>query len=184
MQHWSDNVAPEQQYMIVELITNLAADGLVLCFLHSYPHLQVANKDAIESARPSTVCGNDALRDGDVSALFNQLHQYLSYSPGATGQVFQILENAPVRQLIVSWPAGQLASSSASEFAKLASNADLGAASGRGLGSSIFGHTSCIRRFKSLGVVNVGDGTGLKKVESIFVPHGQSHGCPSPSRAS
>jgi hypothetical protein len=165
--------------MPVELVINLAADGLVLCFIHTYPFLQVFDRDATARARSIDTCGDDNLSIADVHTLFHRLHQTIPPS-SRVERVFQLLANGPRRQLLMSWPSDQFQEAAANEFAKLASSTQLGNATDSS-STTPRGTTSCTKRYKSLGFVSLGDGAGLKNVESVFIPHGQAIYYPSPT---
>lgn len=163
---WTVAETGDQEYMVVELVVNLAADGVALCFLHTYPSLRRLDPHAMEHARRQSSCGG---RDviPDVHALFQRLHQTVA-PPSRTGRVLQILAHTPARQLLMSWPSGGHYSAVAEEFAQLASSAkidDSDPSTGRP-------PLSCLQRFKSEGHVHWREEGGPHFVESVYTPHG------------
>lgn len=163
---WSDaeKVTVDPDYMVVDVVINWAADGLVLCFMHAVVdiHPQEDNDEQRKNGW-SNWCGTPELARTQRELLFDRLLMCLPHSREPEN-IFQILANTPERPLLLSWPPDQASGSSpaARDFARLAENVQMNT-------NATDAKTSCTRRYKSLqdcsGVVG--------KVESIFIPHGE-----------
>ncbi|KAK2462978.1 hypothetical protein APHAL10511_005030 [Amanita phalloides] len=157
----ADRASLDQHYMVVDIVTNWAADGLVLCFIHA-----AAENDSDEQKKSDWTnwCGTPVM---DVHQIQRLCHALLMYIPqGSMSRVFQILSNSQERSLLISWPPDQVHNDGAPtgrDFAKLVETVEFG--TNPSLNDA---KTTCARRYRSIRPLPF----FAEAVESIFVPHG------------
>lgn len=178
----ADKIAVDKDYMVVDIVINWAADGLVLCFIHAHVDLdELSDNNEHVKSEWTNWCGTPYMPPEQIQLLFNSLIAWVpqprnnsSSTPAQPTRVFQILSNAPSRPLLVSWPpdpppsqpVAYYSTPTGRDFAQLADGVNIGAA----VRDSADAKTSCTRRYKSMQPM-----PGLKgEVESIFIPHGAS----------
>lgn len=168
----AEKIAVDENYMVVDIAINWAADGLVLCFIHAIVDLAPADNSPSPRSDWSNWCGTPWMPHDQIQLLFRRL--VICVPPQkALNRVFQILSNVPERPLLLSWPPDSPPSSSSSSHIPSPTGADFAALAGGvnitgSVSDNIDGKTSCTRRYRSTEVID-----GLKlRVESIFIPHG------------
>ncbi|KAL1711896.1 hypothetical protein EV715DRAFT_214673 [Schizophyllum commune] len=170
------STATDSDYMPVDIVINWAAEGLVLCFIHSIVE-QEPGKDNDEGSNPNW-CGTPVMTLDHFQLLFRRLLVCVPQA-GSGIRVFQILSNQQERQLMLSWPPDQGHGPMGRDFSRLAEKVAMGGSPGE-----TDAKTSCTRRFRSMQTM---PGIGAD-VESIFIPHGSivfaCHKVNAPSRTS
>lgn len=155
-------VSLDPNYMVVDIVTNWAAEGLVLCFIHATAE---HDSEDLKKSEWTNWCGTPVL---DMQQIHRLYHALLMYIPqGNMTRVFQILSNSQERALLVSWPPDPVQSDpgpSGRDFAKLVETVEFGASPGMSDAK-----TTCARRYRSIRPLPLFADT----VESIFVPHGK-----------
>ena len=167
---WNDaeKVVLDENYMVVDIVTNYAADGIVLCFIHASVDLTPQDSDPIQKTDWTNWCGTPSLPPHEIQALLSSLATYAHPSSSSMSRVFQIFENSSSRSLLMSWPPDSPHDSlSSSRLASMTASVDLGNAQ-----NSPDAKTSCTRRYKYLQCLQGID--QQPQVESIFIPHGES----------
>ncbi|KAF8348816.1 hypothetical protein F5887DRAFT_1059806 [Amanita rubescens] len=154
-------VSLDPNYMVVDIVTNWAAEGLVLCFIHATAE---HDSEDLKKSEWTNWCGTPVL---DMQQIHRLYHALLMYIPqGNMTRVFQILSNSQERALLVSWPPDPVQNDpgpSGRDFAKLVETVEFGASPGLSDAK-----TTCARRYRSIRPLPLFADT----VESIFVPHG------------
>ncbi|PFH53050.1 hypothetical protein AMATHDRAFT_73596 [Amanita thiersii Skay4041] len=160
----SEKIAIDANYMAVDIVTNWAADGLVLCFIHATVDLTPSDNDEQKKTGWTNWCGTYMMDVEQIERLYRSLLMFIP--PSSMSRVFQILSNSPDRPLLLSWPpepSVQGQGPSGRDFAKLVETVEFG--TNPSLNDA---KTSCTRRYRSMrGMPYFADA-----VESIFIPHG------------
>ncbi|KAH7884509.1 hypothetical protein F5I97DRAFT_1463145 [Phlebopus sp. FC_14] len=162
----ADKIALDNHYMAVDIVTNWAAEGLVLCFLHAVVDLGPADNDEQHKTPWTNWCGTPMMNAEQLQLLYQRL-QYYCPQPGALSRVFQILSisNHQDYRLLVSWPPDTSHEYSnkpaAKDFAKRAEDVQPST-------HDSSAKTSCTRRWRIVGTMPAIVG----EVESVFIPHG------------
>ncbi|KAF9514547.1 hypothetical protein BS47DRAFT_858055 [Hydnum rufescens UP504] len=182
------------EYLPCDIVINWVAENLVLCFLHAIIDLSPQDNDERHKSHWTNWCSTITLRKEDSTLLYSRLFKADSIAPPSSSggtfnphritdstsptRVFQILANAPTRQILFSWPAENYYPA---DFARLAANVRIDSSAapqsqndypdpGNGGSPLTQAKTSCTRRYKSLQSFQ---SNGLvREVESIFIPHG------------
>ncbi|KAI0033555.1 hypothetical protein K488DRAFT_69807 [Vararia minispora EC-137] len=170
--HWpdADKIAIDADYMAVDLIVNVAADDLLLCFIHAAVDLTPHDNDERHKSSWSNWCGTDAFTAHQVPDLFDRLCR--AVSPSTTmSRVFQIFaaaHSAP-HTLLFSWPPEPQSGHgpSARDFARLSDGVNIDSQS---IVAST-AKTACTRRFK-VGEQPMNAQDAYRLVDSVFIPHG------------
>ncbi|KAF7312311.1 hypothetical protein MIND_00244100 [Mycena indigotica] len=160
----ADKIALDSNYMVVDVVINWAAEGVVLCFIHAIVDLTPNDNDENNKTEWTNWCGTPALSQEHVQLLFRRL---IVCAPSQINmnRVFQILANNEQKQLLISWPPDQGTQSPVGrDFAKLVEDVQIGP----GVAPGNEARTSCTRRYKALQPMPGVAG----EVESIFIPHG------------
>jgi hypothetical protein len=165
-------LSSDPNYMLVDVVTNWVADGLMLCFLHAAMDLN--SVDDCDEAHPShwsNWCQTSAdLLRSQIDTLHRALSTRLPTSVSPL-DVFQVLDSSS-QELLLTWPYDR------AEFVNNPHNVpvvhpfDLVKLASTALQSqdsmSKRAKTTCTRRFKSSQRI----GTD-RRVNSIFIPHGK-----------
>ncbi|KAF8639423.1 hypothetical protein AX17_001513 [Amanita inopinata Kibby_2008] len=161
---WSDTdkIALDANYMAVDIVTNWAAEGLVLCFIHATVDLDPNDNDEQEKTDWTNWCGTPIMDAEQIQRLYRSLLMFIPQSPMT--RVFQILSNTPNRSLLFSWPPEPVQGQGPTgrDFARLVETVEFG--SNQSLSDA---KTSCARRYRSIRGMPFAEA-----VESIFIPHG------------
>ncbi|KAH7106543.1 hypothetical protein BKA62DRAFT_298611 [Auriculariales sp. MPI-PUGE-AT-0066] len=170
----------DNEYMPVNLVINVASDGLILCFIHAVVDIK-PTEDNDEQKRNcwTNWCGTQAggLSHENSTALRQTLSQRnMPHSELPHGRVFQILRHVPGRPCIFSWPSDL----PNNDFAQLANRIEMEvpgftdsstSSAGSTPATATSAKTSCTRRYKS--EMNIPCSDQLERdIESIFVPYG------------
>lgn len=155
----SDKRSFDPTYIPVNIVINWAAEGLVLCFIHSL--LDLLSNDSDDHSRTNW-CGSPAMNEEQIKLLWGRL--LVCCRPSNMSRIFQILDNREGRQLLLNWPPDQGHGPSGRDFSRLVDSAHLGTGPD---GSDA--NTSCTRRYK--GFQNTPSPIG-GEVESIFIHYG------------
>ncbi|KAM6504195.1 hypothetical protein JOM56_001138 [Amanita muscaria] len=160
---WSDSESAvlDHNYMAADIVTNWAAEGLVLCFIHAANDVHSGDHD-VRKSNWGNWCATLDLNTRQVEHLYRALFMYIPRSN--MSRVFQILSNTPERALLLSWPPEQEPGGpTGREFAKLVETVEFGNSP-----SLNDAKTNCARRYRSIRPLPyIADA-----VESIFIPHG------------
>ncbi|KAF8625538.1 hypothetical protein AX15_005305 [Amanita polypyramis BW_CC] len=163
---WPDTnrMAADPNYVVVDIVTNWAAEGLVLCFIHATADVNSNEGDEEKKAEWSNWCGTPAMDLPQIQRLYHALLMYIPHSN--MSRIFQILSNSHERTLLLSWPPDPVPNEGGPfgrDFAKLAETVEFGTSP-----SLSDAKTTCTRRYRSMGSLPF----LAEAVESIFVPHG------------
>lgn len=149
-----DRQVIEEEYHTADIVVNWAAEGVVLCFLHFVP-------EGNSSGGP---CGASSMDVQTAHFMYQRLLSSVPQPENVT-RIFQLLWNAPERQLLVSWPPDRNQGLTSNDFVKIAQQVHIG--------SNGAEKTACIRRYKA--TRTYGDNTAAPlEIESVFIPHGGS----------
>jgi hypothetical protein len=169
-----DKIAVDENYMVVDLITNWVADGLVLCFLHAQVDLSPEDNNQQQPTDWSNWCGTPYMPPEEVSMLYQRLLMcFPEPNPPdfPTTTIFQLLASNPEPSLLISWPPDLPPHIAplplGSEFASLVQHAGIGNSS-----EPQDATTNCTRRYRSKRCLHHTNSSSLIDVESIFIPHG------------
>lgn len=162
-----DKVSVDAYYMVVDIVINWAAEGLVLCFIHAVVDLEPGDNDEHHRTPWTNWCGTPCMHPEQITLLQQRLLYYFPQST-ATTRVFQILFNSNYSQqecrLLLSWP-----SDSSQEYPGMPGAKDF-ARRAVGIQTSTRDNsakTSCTRRWRIQDTM-----PGIGEVESVFIPHG------------
>ncbi|KAI5985362.1 hypothetical protein EDD15DRAFT_2476516 [Pisolithus albus] len=167
-QSWSDSdeASSSELYMPVDIVISWAAGGLVLCFIHAVPELELTNNIDHHRSPWTTWCGTPTMNASHLQLLYQRL-QCCTPQPGVLRRVFQILTNSSNQdyQLLFSWPPD-----TSHEYSNKPSAKDFARRAEGVLPSSHDANvkTSCTKRWRIGGTMPAINGD----VESIFIPHG------------
>lgn len=162
----ADKVSLDKDYMAVDIVTNWAADGLVLCFIHASVDLTPNDNNESSKTPWSNWCGTPQMSADQIDLLYHRLVVCLP-PPPTMSRVFQILSNQGDRPLLMSWPPDPANGPSRRDFAELVKKVQIDTVAG---GNDA--KTSCTRRYQALQNMPAAFGG---EVESIFLPHGKQH---------
>jgi hypothetical protein len=163
-----DKVSVDAYYMVVDIVINWAAEGLVLCFIHAVVDLEPGDNDEHHRTPWTNWCGTPCMHAEQLSLLQQRLLYYFPQSNAAT-RVFQILLNSNYSQqecrLLLSWPPDSsqeyTGMAGAKEFARRAAGIQTSTRDNSA-------KTSCTRRWRIQDTM-----PGIGEVESVFIPHGK-----------
>ncbi|OAX41181.1 hypothetical protein K503DRAFT_686000 [Rhizopogon vinicolor AM-OR11-026] len=161
-----DKVSVDANYMVVDIVINWAAEGLVLCFIHAVVDLEPGDNDEHHRTPWTNWCGTPCMHQEQIALLQQRLLYYFPQST-ATTRVFQILLNSNYSQecrLLLSWPPDN-----SQEYPGMAGAKDF-ARRAAGIQTSTRDNsakTSCTRRWRIQDTM-----PGIGEVESVFIPHG------------
>ncbi|KAG1733612.1 uncharacterized protein EDB91DRAFT_1148406 [Suillus paluster] len=162
-----DKISVDAYYMVVDIVINWAAEGLVLCFIHAVVDLEPGDNDEHHRTPWTNWCGTPSMRPEQISLLQQRLLYYLPQST-ATTRVFQILLNSNYSQqdcrLLLSWPSDSNQEYPGTPGAKDFARRAVGIQTSTRDNSA---KTSCTRRWRIQDTM-----PGLGEVESVFIPHG------------
>ncbi|KAG5354096.1 hypothetical protein C0989_007456 [Termitomyces sp. Mn162] len=162
--HDADKIALDANYMAVDIVINLAAEGLVLCFIHAIVDLSPTDNDEHNKTGWSNWCGTPLMSPAHITQCYHNLFNSVPTAP--MHRVFQILDSRDGRPLLLSWPPDHGQGThhpNGQDFARLVENAQIGATTQDANDAK----TSCTRRYKALQSM-----PPASQVESIFIPHG------------
>ncbi|WFC94339.1 hypothetical protein MBRA1_000969 [Malassezia brasiliensis] len=157
------DAAPE--YMPTDVVVNMVGNRLALCFFHAVSSPEVPS---------STHCGNSAhaFDAAQSQQLWRQLYAATQeHLTRPLHYVFEVLGNAPQRQILLSWPPpeavqGHHASDTyhAEDFARLVQGIHAGPAPGAG------DTTSCTQRFRASHTLTASG--RVRAISSVVIPYG------------
>lgn len=151
--------------MVVDIVINWAAEGLVLCFIHASVDLTPEDNDEVQRTEWTNWCGTPSMSMEQMQLLYRRLLVCIPQT-GTMSRVFQILSNERDRPLLISWPPDPSQGPTSRDFAKLVENVQIG----REVPGGNDAKTSCTRRYRALQDMPPVFGG---EVESIFIPHGE-----------
>lgn len=167
-QSWNDadKASSNEYYMPVDIVISWAAEGLVLCFIHAVPELDLADNNEHPKSPWATWCGTPMMNSSHLQLLYQRLHCCCP-QPGVLSKVFQILTNSSNQdyQLLFTWPPD-----TSHEYSNKPSAKDFARRAEGVLPSSHDGNvkTNCTKRWRIGGTMPAING----EVESVFIPHG------------
>lgn len=173
-----DKVTLDQNYIVVDVAINRAAEGLFLCFIHAVVDINpVDDNSERHKSGWTNWCGTPVMDSNQVQLLYQRLAEHVP-NPGNMRHVFQILLNRPERSLRMSWPPdGSTDGPTSRDFSKLALVELAEEIRIDDVTRAGDAKTSCTRRYKTLQHIDMSpDGRG--QVESVFIPHGSSRSLP------
>ncbi|KAJ7707764.1 hypothetical protein B0H17DRAFT_1033903 [Mycena rosella] len=175
-----DKISLDSNYMACDIVINVAAEGLVLCFIHAIVDLTPKDNDEAHKTGWTNWCGTPTMDPEQIQLLFRRLLVCIP-QPTNINRIFQILNNE--RSLLISWPPDQGHGPAGRDFAKIVEDMQIGRAPTGHEAKANEAKTSCTRRYKALQTMPAVAG----EVESIFIPHGSvifaCHKVNSPSRS-
>ncbi|VDB88418.1 unnamed protein product [Peniophora sp. CBMAI 1063] len=166
--YWADadKIAIDVDWMAVDLVANVAADDLLLVFIHAAVDLSPLDSDPHQHSSWSNWCGTSLFDGHAAPALFQSLCASLPV-PSQTSRVFQIMTAQQPHTLLLSWPPEQPHAPTATEYARLAEGVNLS----RDAPASSAAKTTCTRRFKAREQA-MSSSDAYRLVDSVFIPHG------------
>lgn len=144
--------------MAVDIVINWAADGLVLCFIHAVTDLTPNDNDEKHKSQWSNWCGTPYMAMQQIELLYQRLLVCIPQT-NSPSRVFQILNNADQKSLLMTWPPDQ---GQGRDYQKLVEAVNIRS----GESGEDDAKTSCTRRYKAMQSMPLGE------VESIIIPHG------------
>ncbi|KAI3627205.1 hypothetical protein CBS14141_001206 [Malassezia furfur] len=153
------------EYKPTDVVVNMVGDRLALCFFHT-----ISTSDAPSS----THCGNTthAFDAAQSQQLWRQLYAVSQeHLTRPLHYVFEVLGNAPQRQILLSWPPPEAVQGKhesdayhAEDFARLVQGIHAGPAAGAG------GTTSCTQRFRASHTLTASG--RVRTISSVLIPYG------------
>lgn len=153
------------EYKPTDVVVNMVGDRLALCFFHT-----ISTSDAPSS----THCGNTthAFDAAQSQQLWRQLYAASQeHLTRPLHYVFEVLGNAPQRQILLSWPPPEAVQGKhesdayhAEDFARLVQGIHAGPAAGAG------GTTSCTQRFRASHTLTASG--RVRTISSVLIPYG------------
>ncbi|KAG2097014.1 uncharacterized protein F5147DRAFT_715762 [Suillus discolor] len=159
-----DKVSVDAYYMVVDIVINWAAEGLVLCFIHAVVDLEPGDNDEHHRTPWTNWCGTPCMHPEQITLLQQRLLYYFPQST-VTTRVFQILfNNQQDCRLLLSWP-----SDSSQEYPGMPGAKDFArrAVCIQTSTPDVSAKTSCTRRWRIQDTM-----PGIGEVESVFILHG------------
>ncbi|RXK35270.1 hypothetical protein M231_07468 [Tremella mesenterica] len=167
----------DDEYLILDLVLNWVADGLLLAFFHAIKDKdKVANNDPLRKNEEwSNFCGTAFMSDEQVQALHHDVSTTIAVSPTSgripprrVFQLHRVLGPSQPPQLVFSWPPVQAGSYSPQEFAELMDGVDMDPSQLATVDNEM--RTNCTTRFGAKHSVTT-EGQ-VRHVQSVFVPYG------------
>lgn len=153
------------EYTPTDVVVNMVGDRLALCFFHTIPSPDVLSP---------THCGNSAhaFDAAQSQQLWRQLYAATQeHLTRPLHYVFEVLGNAPQRQILLSWPPPEAVQGSrasdtyhAEDFARLVQGIHAGPAAGAS------DTTSCTQRFRASHTLTASG--RVRAISSVLIPYG------------
>ncbi|BEI86371.1 hypothetical protein CcaverHIS002_0606580 [Cutaneotrichosporon cavernicola] len=182
-----DTVTEDSDYLIIDLVLNWVADGLLLAFLHAIKDFdpQANNDPSRQQEGWSNFCGSTGMTDGDLQTLQQSISNNVTppprtrYPPTRVLQIHAVHHNAAQpTTLVFTWPPARPTDKSspqfdglydADEYAELMRGVDMDPNALAAKPGEV--RTNCTTRFGAEHSIRT---EGLyRHVTSVFIPYGK-----------